>query len=177
MGYPVSARWDRPVRLHELARGPLSLRLELDAAERAVIARALKLEGLPSFSADITLRPWLDGAEITGRFRAVVEQICGVSLDAFEEVLEGEIAVQVVPAGSPNAPQDESAEVEFDLNAPDPPDVLAGDAIDVAGYIVEHLALAIDPFPRKPGATFDYTPPADVTSPFAALKDLTQPKP
>jgi hypothetical protein len=54
--------------------------------------------------------------------------------------------------------------------------VLDSDAIDLAEYVVEHLALEIDPFPRKPGATFDYAPPAEETSPFAALKKLQEPK-
>jgi hypothetical protein len=47
----------------------------------------------------------------------------------------------------------------------------------VAGYVVEHLALELDPFPRKPGATFDYQAPEEETSPFSALKKLTEPKP
>jgi hypothetical protein len=46
----------------------------------------------------------------------------------------------------------------------------------VAGYVTEHLALEIDPFPRKPGVEFDYQPPEEETSPFAALKKLTEPK-
>ena len=167
--------WDRPVKLHELARGPVRLRLEADADTRAKIARQLGLVSLPALSADVTVKPWLDGAELTGRFNAVVEQICGVSLDAFEQPLEGEIEVRAVPAGSPHATAPEG-DLELDPDAPDAPDVLPGDTIDVAGYVVEHLALEIDPFPRKPGVEFDYQPPEAETSPFAALKKLTEPK-
>jgi hypothetical protein len=173
----VSADWSRQVRLHELARGALTLRLAPDAAERARIAHDLGLESLPSLVAELTLRPWLDGAEITGRFTAVVEQLCSVSLDAFEQSIAGDIEVRVAPAGSPNAPGESGHELELDLDAPDPPDVLEGDAIDVAAYVVEHLALEIDPFPRKPGAEFDYQPPAQEESPFAVLKNLKTPKP
>lgn len=173
----MSSSWDQAVRLREVARGPVTLTLTPDTHERAVIAKSLKLESLPAFTAEVTLRPWLDGATITGRFHAVVEQVCGVTLENFEQLVDGEIAVQVVPAGSPNAPQAEGSEIEFDITAPDPPDVLAGDSIDVAAYLLEHLALEIDPFPRKPGATFDYAPSAEETSPFAALKALKPPKP
>ena len=60
----------------------------------------------------------------------------------------------------------------MDLDAPDPPDVLTSDEIDLAGYLVEHLALDIDPFPRKPGAEFDYQPDVAEESPFAVLKRL-----
>jgi uncharacterized metal-binding protein YceD (DUF177 family) len=172
----VSVPWTRWVKLHELARGPVTVTLEPDEAQRAVIAKDLNLESLPQLSAQITVKPWLDGAEIAGTFHAVVEQICGVSLDPFEQQVEGEIEVRAVPAGSPHAQAEEAGEVELDLEAPDPPDVLEGDAVDLAHYLVEHLALAIDPFPRKPGAEFEYAPPAEEESPFAVLKKLKDPK-
>jgi uncharacterized metal-binding protein YceD (DUF177 family) len=173
----LSADWTKPLRLHEVGRGPVTLALEPDAAQRAKIARDNGLEGLPSLTAQVTVKPWLDGAEITGRFQAVVEQICSVSLDPFEQRLAGEIDVRVVPAGSPHASSEEGGEVELDPEAPDPPDVLEGDVVDVAAYVVEHLALEIDPFPRKPGAQFDYAPPTEEASPFAALKTLKDREP
>ena len=168
--------WTRVLKLHELARGPLSLTLAPDEAERAAIARQLRLESLPALSARVTARSWLDGVEITGRFEAVVEQICGVSLDAFEQPIEGEVEIRAVPAGSPHAASADGGELELDPDAPDAPDVLAGDSLDLAAYIVEHLALELDPFPRKPGAEFDYQPPEVESSPFAALKKLKEPK-
>lgn len=168
----MSRAWTSPVRLHEVARGPLALRLEPDAAERAKVAHDLGLETLPSLTAELTLKPWLDGVEITGTFDAVVEQICAVTLEPFEHPLHGQIDIRAVPAGSPHAPAAVGGELEYDPDAPDPPDVLAGDAVDLAAYVVEHLALEIDPFARKPGAEFEYQPPADETSPFAALQKL-----
>lgn len=168
--------WSHTVKLHELARGPLRLKLEPDAAERAAIAKQLKLQSLPALSASVTVKPWLDGVEVTGRLQAVAEQICGVSLDPFEQTVEADIEVRAVPQGSPHAAAAEGGELELDPDAPDPPDVLAGDAIDVAAYVVEHLALELDPFPRKPGVEFEYRPEEAETSPFAALKKLTEPK-
>lgn len=168
--------WARVVKLHELDRGPVRLQLVAGDAERADIAKRLGLRGLPSLTADITVKPWLDGAELTGRFRAIVEQVCGVSLEPFEQPLDGQVDVRLVPAGSPHVAPQEDGDIELDLDAPDAPDVLPGDAIDVPAYVVEHLALEIDPFPRKPGATFDYKPPEEEASPFAALKKLQEPK-
>lgn len=174
MGGAVS--WDKPIKLHELARGPVRLQLEPSAEQRAEIAKRLKLQSLPSLKATVTVKPWLDGAELAGRFDAIVEQICGLSLEAFEQDVWGAIDLRVVPAGSSNASDSEAGELELDLDAPDAPDVIESDAIDVAAYVVEYLALEIDPFPRKPGATFDYQAPEEETSPFAALKKLTEPK-
>lgn len=177
MSAAVNGEWGRPIRLHEIARGELKLRLEPDAAARARIARDLGLESLPALSAEITVRPWLDGAEIFGRFKATVGQLCSVSAEPFEQPLRGDIDIRVVPAGSPNAPGESVHEVELELDAPDPPDVLEADSIDVSAYVVEHLALEIDPFARKPGAEFAYEPPTQEESPFAALKGLKPPKP
>jgi uncharacterized metal-binding protein YceD (DUF177 family) len=172
----MTADWTKPLRLHELARGPVTLDLEPDAAQRARIAHDLGLESLPALTARVTVKPWLDGVEVAGRFQAVVEQVCSVTLDPFEQPLAGDIAVKAVPSGSPNAAAPEGGEVELDPDAEDPPDVLESDSVDVAGYVVEHLALEIDPFPRKPGAEFDYTPPTAEESPFAVLKKLKEPK-
>lgn len=168
--------WTHVLKLHEVARGPVRLELAPDEGQRAAIAKQLGLQSLPALSARITVKPWLDGVEIAGRFDAVVEQICGVSLDPFEQPVDGEIEIHAVPAGSPHAKAPETAAAELDPDAPDAPDILAGDAVDVAAYVVEHLALELDPFPRKPGVEFDYQPPETETSPFAALKKLTEPK-
>lgn len=168
--------WSRILKLHELGRGPVRLHLEPDADQRAAIARQLRLESLPALSADLTVSPWLDGLEITGRLRGVVGQICGVSLDPFEQEIDGDIELRAVPPGSPHALTTESGDLELDADGPDAPDLLNGDSIDLAAYVIEHLALELDPFPRKPGATFEYEAPTEETSPFAALKKLTEPK-
>ena len=56
-------------------------------------------------------------------------------------------------------------------------DAIDVDTVDLAAMVIEHLALEIDPFPRKPGAEFDFKPAEEETSPFAVLKKLQQPKP
>lgn len=173
----MSAPWSFTVLLRDLDKVAQTYHLEPDEAQRAAIAKSLRLQSLPALSADLSVKPWMDGVEITGRFRATVGQICSVSLDAFEQPLEGEIEVRAVPPTSPQAPTADGGEIDYDPEAPDPPDVLAADAVDLAAYVIEHLALEIDPFPRKPGATFEYQPPDEPESPFAALKALRDPRP
>lgn len=168
--------WARSLKLGELAHGPVRVRLTPDAAERAAVAKALGLQSLRQFTADVTVSAWLDGVQVNGRFEAVVEQICGVSLDPFEAELEGEIDIRAVPQGSPHAATSDGGDLELDSDAPDAPDILDGDAIDLAACVVEHLALELDPFPRKPGAEFDYQPETAETSPFAVLRKLADPK-
>ena len=159
--------------LAQAASGKTRVKLMPDADTRHAIARELKIESLLSLSADLSVRPWLDGAEVSGNFAARVEQVCGVTLEVFEQDLSGEIEFRVVPEGSPNTPLVlEGGEIDLDPEAPDPPDVLEGNVLDLGAYLVEHLALEIDPFPRKPGAVFDYAPDKQEESPFAVLKRL-----
>lgn len=172
----MSQAWTHPFRLHEIARGPIKARLEPDEAQRAALAKTLGLRSLPAFVADVTVKPWFDGAEIAGNFRATVEQTCSLSLEPFHQQLNGDIFLRVVPEGSPQAQELEGGELELDLEAPDPPDVLENETVDIAAYVVEQLVLEIDPFPRKPGATFEFAPPPEEESPFAVLKKLNQPK-
>jgi uncharacterized metal-binding protein YceD (DUF177 family) len=173
----MSEGWTKPLKLHEVARGPVTVRLEPNAAQRAAIAKSLGLQSLPALTAKLTVKPWMEGAEIAGRFDAVVEQLCAVSLEPFEHPLSGEIELRVVPAGSPQAQEPTGGEVDYDPEAPDPPDVLQSDAIDLGAYVIEHLALEIDPFARMPGVEFDYTPSPEPDSPFAVLKKLKDGEP
>lgn len=163
--------WPAVVTLAEARRG-LTLHIAPDAAARADIALMLDLEALERLEADLTLRSWLDGVEIEGRWRAEIVQICGVSLDPFQTGLSGALTVRAVPPGSPNAAQEADGVMVIDLEAEDPPDELESERIDLAAYIIEHLALEIDPFPRKPGVEFEPPTEAQTPSPFAALKGL-----
>ncbi|MDR3506512.1 MAG: DUF177 domain-containing protein [Caulobacteraceae bacterium] len=174
-----SIPWSETIRLSEVVRftpaDPLKRHLEPDDATRKRIAKALDLVSLDHLEADLSLTGWFDGARIEGRLSAKVTQTCGVTLEPFSSDLKARFAVTVVPPTSPHAVQqveEDEIEIEFDPEAEDPPDVLEGDQIDLAAYVVEHLALEIDPFPRKPDAVF--TPPENPgeISPFAVLKTL-----
>ncbi len=166
------APWNEIVSLAEVSRGQVVRVLDADEAARKRIARALGIDQLDQLEARVTLTPWLDGAELDGRWCASIEQTCGVSLDRFASEMEGAFLLRVLPAGSPNAPREAAAEIAVDPDAEDPADVLEGEVVNVAAYVVEHLAMEIDPFPRKPGAAWQAPPPEEPQSPFAVLKGL-----
>ena len=133
----------------------------------------LDIEAVKALTAEVVVRAWLDGAELDGRFRAEVTQLCSVSAEVFDEDVTGAFLVRVLPAGSANAPQqEEGEEIDLDPDADDPPDLLEGDVIDVGGYVVEHLSLELDPFPRKPGASFRQPESTESASPFSVLRAL-----
>ena len=164
--------WSKVVTLGEL---PASLTLEADEGVRKAIALDLDLAGLSLFTAKATVMPWLDGAELTADWRADVTLTCGLTVEEYDEVFSGRMIIRCVPQSSPLA-EPPAREVELDPEADDPPDVLEDDKIDVAAYLVEHLALALPAFPRKPGAVFEPPPPEEPPSPFAVLLQL-KPKP
>lgn len=148
----------------------------LDASQRAAIARRLELESLDSLTATIAHEPWLDGVRLRGRVEAAACRLCGVTLDPFLESVEAEIDVKIVPEGSPNAPAPE-AELVVALDAEDPPDIAPAAGIDLGAYIVEALGLGLDPFPRAPGAVFEFVDPKPEPSPFASLAALASKPP
>jgi len=166
--------WSIRVSLGDLRRGPITLDLTPDAEVERAIAETLKLVALKGLNAKVRVSPWLDGVELTGEWSAAVVQICGVSLDPFETQLNSAFQVRCAPLGSALLSPPES-ELEIDLDADDPPDALEHDWVDVAAYVVEHLALEIDPFPRKPGAEFTPPPAEAPPSPFAVLARLQTP--
>lgn len=169
----VAAAWPLPLPWTDIHRGAAPLHLVAGPDTLVRIAQVIGAEAVKSLKANLTLRPWLDGVEIAGRIEAVVTRICGVTLEAFDEwVTEPPLLVRVVPAGSPNASQIQGRELIVALDAEEPPDELTGDTLDIGAYVVEHLALALDPFPRKPGAVFEPPTASARPSPFAGLTAL-----
>jgi uncharacterized metal-binding protein YceD (DUF177 family) len=109
------------------------------------------------------------GAEVAGRLEAKVRQTCVVSLDPFENRISEPIDIRFAPASTARL-----AGGTIDVGLENPPDPLVDGTIDLAAVVAEYLTLAIDPYPRKPGAVFK--PPKlgrnKGESPFAALKKL-----
>ena len=166
-----AASWSEPLRLSELAHGPVRRRLQADEAARARVAKLVGVDAVAELSAEVEAAPWLDGVRLSARWRAAVDQTCGVTLEPLRNELSGEFEVRAVPEGSAAAPAS-AQEAALDLQADDPPDLLEGDRIDLAAYLVEHLALEVDPYPRKPGVEFKPPPVEPEASPFAVLRSL-----
>jgi hypothetical protein len=103
---------------------------------------------------------------------ATVEQTCVVTLEPLiNEVAEPvdlyfDTAAKDVPLRGKDdlAPADE----------PEPPEPLTDGTIDLGAIAVDFLLLGIDPYPRKPGATFSQprSLKEDEEHPFAALAAL-----
>ena len=172
----VAGAWPIGYSLHELGRGVVERRLIAEGPALERIGQALDLLELKSLEARLRITPWLDGAQIDGLWTATIVQTCGITLEPFETALGGELSVRAVPSGSSALPVLTDHEIELDRDADDPPDEIADGVLPLGTYVVEDLSLAIDPFPRKPGADFQPPPEPSEPSPFAALARLKDQK-
>ncbi len=157
--------------------------------ERRAVARALRVIAVDALSADFRLQREGHRVRVTGTLSAQVQQACVVSLEPVAESVAEDIEVVYAPKEEADAAMraaglppdgDDEAMVEMAgidlamLNDPNAlPDPIEDGQIDLGVLVYESLAVALDPYPRKPGAVFE--PPAEPEgfgSPFAALKAL-----
>lgn len=162
----------------------------LDATRSATpeerLALAAELEILEVTALDVTYRiasggRRRDGASrspelrLTGTLTADVVQACVATLEPVAAHIEEPITIELRAAAEidPAAPVDPLEEADLE-----PLD--ADGSIPLGRIVYEILAAALDPFPRAPGAEFNWTDPADQAdagtaakpSPFAALARL-----
>ncbi len=160
-----------PIRVNQIGAG-VARRLEADADARARIARALDLQALDAFVADITVTPAREGWRLTGRVRAQAIQTCGVTLEPLPKSVDADFEIGLIEAPETVEPR------EIDVSMDDEsPDWIEDGRIDLGQYAVEQLALNLDPFPRKPGAAFVAPDTSAEVSPFAVLSRLASKTP
>jgi uncharacterized metal-binding protein YceD (DUF177 family) len=153
----------RIVRLDRVPARGMDLDVQASETERAALARRFELLELPALSAEVSVRPGMGGVwTVSGRLRAEVVQACVVTLEPVPQSIDETFDLRFA-AGAAGSSDD-----------PDAPEPLEGDTIDVGAIVADHLSLALDPFPRAPGATYEPAPePPDAKpNPFAALEQL-----
>ena len=162
--------WSVPLSAADAVRGR-ELELEADEGARDRLARLFDLAGVERFAAHVSTQAWLDGVRLRGRWSARVIYRCGLTLEPFPADLEGGLDLKLLPEGSPHLPASD-AEPSGDPEAEDPPEAFEGERIDVGDLLGQRLSVEFDPFPRKPGASFEPPPADSEPSPFAALAAL-----
>ncbi len=172
--------FSRTVEVEKIApRGGHSVTIAAEPAERVAVAKRLGLLGLDALTADLTVERAADGVSFTtvGRFDAEVVQECVVSLTPLPAKLHDVVSGHFVPPqrlkamGEPEEIEDPLAEI---------PEPIINGTIDLGELVVQHLALALDPYPRQPGVSpalpRTVAPAADTQKPFAGLASLLKNK-
>ncbi len=165
------------------------LKIEASEEQCANLCKRLKVNNIEGLKADLTVKRKPSSAviHVMGRFQAIVNQTCVVSLEAFDtkidEPLQGwfidkESTVSFAEAKHEREVVKQQGEIEITDEKDDPESMVDG-MIDLGELVVQHVSLALPPYPKKEGVSSEYTdesPPADDksslrTNPFEALKD------
>lgn len=169
----VSPEFSRPVSVADVtAQGRVHV-IVADADERAALARRFGIPAVDALEARVRLasRGGRDNRRIllTAEMSALVVQTCVVSLRPLPARVEERFSMAFAETVEP-----ESGDIDVAPDAEDPPDPIVDGCVDIGEAVAEHLALALDPFPRAPDATFDPPTESEPTeekpdTPFAVL--------
>jgi uncharacterized metal-binding protein YceD (DUF177 family) len=173
--------WRVPVAVAQIPETGLHRDIEADQSVRNAVAEMGGLREVLSAQASFDVTPKSGGRfHVAGHVRARIGQTCVVTLEEIENDIDEPIDLIFAP--SEQVPQmaalvDEAE--ESDEETPDPLEPIENGMIDLGKVATDALYLAVDPYPRKPGAVFEpMVEAADPEDhPFAALKALkTEPK-
>ncbi|MFZ1990920.1 MAG: DUF177 domain-containing protein [Alphaproteobacteria bacterium] len=141
----------------------------LNEAECALLAKHAGIEAVSALAAKGQVKPWANGIEVEVSFIADVVQACVVTLEPVPDHIKGAFARRYLPG----LDEAESGAIDLSPDEQEPPEPLVGDAIDLGPTLAEELILALNPYPRAPGAAVqEQAHDTAGASPFAVLERL-----
>ena len=197
----VEPEFSFPVDVMTLPLSGRTYKIQASEEQRARVAARLDVQKVDSLTAVLEIAPSGKGLiKVTGQLHADVVQTCVVSLAPVPAHVTDNVSATFITeeraaadrlkkerakarTRSPKKPEDEDEEV-LGLEGDDPPETALEGRIDLGEVAVVHLAIALDPYPRAPGQTFDAKvwgvepeneEKAAPVSPFAALAKLKKP--
>jgi uncharacterized metal-binding protein YceD (DUF177 family) len=160
----------RPVEVATIRADGLALHIEADVAEREGLAKLFDIPSIARLEADVTVTKKGPRARVTGEVYGAFTQVCVLTLEPFETEFREPIELDFDENPA------KALEMHPDAEMPDP--IIDG-VIDLGAVASEFTALALDPYPRKPGAVFEFRDKYDVetdkVSAFGALESLKKP--
>ncbi|MBI1206902.1 MAG: DUF177 domain-containing protein [Azospirillum sp.] len=171
--------FSRVVAVEAMTGDEVVERIAASPAECAALAQRFDLVAIERLEATIRLSRLKHGAMVrtTGALSAEVVQTCVVTLEPFAARVEESFgALFAREAAMPRH------ELELDLDAEladeDWPEEMPGGRIDIGELTAQHLSLALDPYPRRPGVEFrdpgDPPPEPETVNPFGALARIVR---
>jgi uncharacterized metal-binding protein YceD (DUF177 family) len=136
------------------AVGSTALEVSASESERAALTKRFGFLGLPAFTARVTVDRRAGGQVVVeGRLRGKIVQACILSLEPVTQELDETFRI-VFRQGLTEELDPESGEALLSAQA-DAPEPLSGNMLDVGEIVAEQLALAADPYPRRPGVKLE----------------------
>jgi uncharacterized metal-binding protein YceD (DUF177 family) len=172
--------FSRLVPVDRLGEAEITEEISAEPGERAALARRFGLLSLDRLSA--TLRLERAGARnlvrIAGRLAAEVTQACVVTLEPVSARLEKDFTLLYDLDAAAQGEAEGAREVIVEPEAEEPPEPVGQHGIDLGEAVAQQLAIALDPYPRAPGAALLEEPRAGAggaraaEGPFATLESL-----
>lgn len=169
------------IKAGQIKDQPQDYQLSADESQRGALAKRFDLPAIARLEGRFRLQHERGGIIVaTLVMRAEVTQICVVTLEPFAERIAEEAELRFVPASmlgrAPDADEEEEDVTPDSFESPDEI-FYENDQIDLGAVLSEQLALALNPYPRKPGAALPDTATDKSANPFAALADKLGKKP
>lgn len=136
--------------------------IDADAAQRAALAQEHELLSVENYRAELLVAPWKrNGVKVSGRVEADITQACIVTLEPVAAHIDEEVEALFLPEQSKLGRQgfEGGGEILIDAEGADSPETFSGDTIDVGALAEQFFGLAIDPYPRKSGASLEAAGP------------------
>jgi len=167
----MTPEFSRTYRLDELGNAPRAVTIAATEAERIKLAQRFELIAIGRLEATAELVRDGEIVIATGKLKAEVVQACVASGEPVPAMIAEDFALRFVREATGDAAED----VELDESDLDEVGY-EGSAVDLGEAAAQTLALALDPFPRAPGADEQLRAAGVVgeedVGPFAALKVL-----
>lgn len=168
----VRSELSRRVAAADVGERPLTVEIAASPDERRALAERFGLAALDRLEgrARLSRAPARGGGghvlRVEIEFAAEAAQTCVVTLEpAPARLAESGLVVEFAAGPEPR-------EVVLPPEGGDPPEPLEGDSVDVGELLAQQFGLALDPYPRAPGAEFAAADESAPARPFAALAAL-----
>jgi len=140
----------------------LEVTVEADSGALDALTRRMGIPAVEALRCVFRLvRLTADTIQAEGRLQAQVVQTCVISLEDFPAEIYEVFRVRFVPAGEESDDLDPEADDEIGY---------ADGVLDLGEAAAEQLGLALDPYPRAPGAELPEIGTEPEEHPFAALR-------
>ncbi|MEZ5667262.1 MAG: DUF177 domain-containing protein [Alphaproteobacteria bacterium] len=173
------SEWPLRIAADRVAERPLELEVEAEPAVRAALATRFDIPSVDALHAHVRLSRRRDGdIEVFATLAARVVQLCVVTLEPVAETVD--CAVEGRFTGQPLEPAESEVLVDPDDDS-DTPEPIVDGQIELGEWLAQQLSLAMNPYPRAPGAALDAEAAGEggaaADGPFAKLAQLRRREP
>jgi uncharacterized metal-binding protein YceD (DUF177 family) len=152
----------RPVDIGRLPAGEGVYNLAASPTELAALAHRFDLLALDRLEAEVRLKRLAGGLlRLSAALSAEVVQCCVVTLEPVRAAIDEQFTLLYRPGAA-------SEKAVVLSGAEEPVEPLPADTLDIGETVAQQLSLALDPYPRAPGA-MAAAPDEPPASSFAAL--------